>query len=119
MADVPHERSLAEKLKDKPFVIVGINSDKDRFATKKVCAEKGITWPSFWDGGSTRGPIAIRWNVDAWPTLYLIDAKGVIRYKGNSLRSISLREDPNGQLVQVHSLDEAVNNLINELSPKK
>ena len=27
------------------------------------------------------GPIAKKWNVSAWPTVYLIDAQGVIRYK--------------------------------------
>ena len=32
----PHERSLVEKLKDKPFVILGVNSDKDREKPKKL-----------------------------------------------------------------------------------
>ena len=31
----PHERSLVEKLADKPFVIVGVNSDKDRERLEK------------------------------------------------------------------------------------
>jgi hypothetical protein len=44
-------------------------------------AKENITWPQFFDGGGTSGPIATTWNVSGWPTLYLIDAKGVIRHK--------------------------------------
>ena len=42
-----------------------------------------ITWPSFWDG-STEGPISKQFRVRAWPTIYLIDHKGTIRYKWTS-----------------------------------
>lgn len=41
-----------------------------------------ITWRSFWDGGNTRGPIASAWGVKSWPTIYVVDDRGVIRYKG-------------------------------------
>jgi hypothetical protein len=77
----PHERSLVKKLEGKPFVILGINSDADREALKKVLAEEHLTWRSWWDGGSTEGPIATTWNVRGWPTTYVLDGKGVIRYK--------------------------------------
>jgi hypothetical protein len=42
--------------------------------------EEKITWPSFADE-DTSGPIATAWNVQGWPTIYILDAKGVIRYK--------------------------------------
>jgi len=77
----PHERSLVKRLESKAFVLIGVNSDKDRAELKKVLDKEKITWRSFWNGGSTRGRISSRWNVSAWPTLFLIDAKGVIRYK--------------------------------------
>ena len=38
-----------------------------------------ITWRSFFDGGKVGGPIATRWNIQGWPTVYLLDGKGVIR----------------------------------------
>jgi len=76
----PHERSLVEKYKQRPFAILGVNSDKDREQLKRRMAKENITWKSFFEGG-TGGPIATRWNVQAWPTLYLLDAKGVIRLK--------------------------------------
>jgi hypothetical protein len=37
------------------------------------------TWPSFWDG-EFNGPIQIRYIVDHYPTLYVLDPRGVIRY---------------------------------------
>jgi hypothetical protein len=77
----PHERSLVKKLTDKPFVLIGINSDTDRDRTKERVKEEKITWKSFWDGGSTSGPIASAWNVEGWPTLYILDHKGVIHHK--------------------------------------
>ncbi len=81
----PHERSLVKKLEDKPFAILGVNSDKDREELKKTLEEEKITWRSFWNGGSTNGPISKRWNVRGWPTLYVIDHEGIIRgkYLGN------------------------------------
>ena len=77
----PHERSLVKKYADQPFVIIGINSDKDREKLKEVLKEKDLTWRSFWNGGSTSGPISKEWNIRGWPTIYVLDAKGVIRYK--------------------------------------
>ena len=41
-----------------------------------------ITWRSFWCGAQgTGGPIPQQFSVRGWPTIYLIDAKGVIRNK--------------------------------------
>src|SRR5271154_6010674 len=77
----PHERSLVKKLEGKPFTIVGINSDQDRDKTKLVITKEEMTWRSFWNGGSTAGPISKKWNVHGWPTLYVLDDKGVIRHK--------------------------------------
>jgi peroxiredoxin len=75
---IPHERSLVEKLKDQPFALIGMNSDPKETLRKAMASEK-ITWRSFWDGGSTGGPIATRWNVHSWPTIYVVDQNGVIR----------------------------------------
>ena len=76
----PHEWSLVKRLEGKPFVLIGVNSDQDRAALKKVLEKEKITWRSFWNGGSPGGPIASRWDVQGWPSLYIIDATGVIRH---------------------------------------
>jgi hypothetical protein len=77
----PHERSLVKKMKDKPFVLLGVNSDGDKDKLKKRMAEEQITWRSWWDGGDTNGPIANQFNVHGWPTLYVVDHRGIIRHK--------------------------------------
>jgi len=76
----PHERSLVEKYADAPFALLGVNSDQDREKLKEVLEEKDLTWRSWWDE-STSGPIATQWNVSGWPTIYVIDDLGRIRYK--------------------------------------
>jgi|SRR5712671_3987811 len=78
---IPHERSLVAKLADQPFTLLGVNSDKDRDETRQKLAEEKMTWRSFFDGGSTNGPIATAWNISGWPTTYVIDAEGIIRHK--------------------------------------
>jgi hypothetical protein len=78
-----HERSLVKKLEDKPFVLVGVNSDSDKAELRKTIEKEQITWRSFWNGPEgTHGPISTKWNVQGWPTIYVIDAKGTIRFKG-------------------------------------
>jgi hypothetical protein len=66
----------------KPCALVGVNGDSDRAALKETLkAQGGAAWRSFWDGGGTSGPIATRWNVSAWPTVYVLDGEGRIRFK--------------------------------------
>jgi hypothetical protein len=78
----PHERSLVKRLEGKPFALIGVNSDTDKDELKKVMKEEGITWRSFWNGPmGTDGPISKAWNVHGWPTIYILDEKGVIRSK--------------------------------------
>ncbi len=93
MAEVPGERALVKRLEGRPFVLLGINGgENDREQARRVVRDEGITWRSWWDGTTQDGPIASRWNVDAWPTTYVLDAQGVIRFK-------DLRGDQLGQAV--------------------
>jgi hypothetical protein len=77
---LPHEKTLVERLKNEPFALIGINSDGDAAAVKKILSDQGITWRNAIDG-STEGPWAKTWNVRGWPTIYVLDQKGVIRYR--------------------------------------
>ena len=88
---VPHERSLVKQLADKPFALIGVNSDEDIEVARKSVEDLNINWRSFWNGEKgTMGPIATKWDIYSWPTTYLIDAKGIIRYK--NLRDEELNE---------------------------
>ncbi len=77
----PHERSLVSKMSGKPFVLLGVNSDQTREIVKDAQAKENLTWRSFWNGGGTGGPISRAWGISGWPTLFLIDSKGVVRKK--------------------------------------
>jgi hypothetical protein len=69
-----------KRLADKPFALIGVNSDTDREKLKETLKEEEITWRSFWNGPQgTSGPISKRWNVRGWPTMYIIDHEGIIR----------------------------------------
>jgi hypothetical protein len=72
-----------KRLADQPFALIGVNSDPDRDELKPVLEEEQITWRSFWNGPEgTSGPISSRWNVRSWPTIYVLDHQGRIRFKG-------------------------------------
>ena len=82
---IPHERSLVEKWKNRPFVLLGVNSDDtdgDEAIAKfrAQCKENGVTWRSF-RNESIEPKISDTWRVQGWPTLYFIDHEGVIRHK--------------------------------------
>src|SRR4051812_29576928 len=98
-----HERSLVKRLEDQPFALIGVNSDMDRDELKKVLEKEKITWRSFWNGGSTAGPISREWKVTAWPTIYVLDADGVIRHRN----------------VRGAAMDTAVDALLKETESKK
>jgi hypothetical protein len=78
----PHERSLVKRLESAPFALLGVNSDSDKKALRKHLEDENITWRSWWDEGIA-GPITTKWNVVTFPAIYIIDSKGVIRFKNN------------------------------------
>jgi peroxiredoxin len=73
-------KDVVKALADQPFAMIGINSDGEPAAVKQLMAENQVTWRQAIDG-SQQGPLAMHWNVRAWPTLYVLDKKGVIRFK--------------------------------------
>ena|ERR1041384_2845865 len=77
---IPHERSLVAELENQPFALIGVNSEASLEEYRKLAEQEKVTWPSFFDGGGTEGPIATRWGVNGWPTVFVIDKKGVIRH---------------------------------------
>ena len=78
---IPHEKAMVERLKARPFSLIGINSDGDRSVLNKILKEQQITWKNVVDG-STEGPVSTQWGINSWPTVYVLDAKGVIRHTG-------------------------------------
>ena len=78
-AMIPHERELVEKYKDKPFAILSVSADSEKGDLTEFLGSEKMPWTHWWDG--EKGPVTKMFKIKAFPTLYLIDAKGVIRKK--------------------------------------
>ena len=65
------------KLKDRPFALIGVNVNEFESKNLKERMDKEkMNWRSL----SNRA-ISVKWSARGTPTYYIIDAKGVIRYK--------------------------------------
>jgi len=90
MEMVPAERALAQRMQGKPFSLIGVNGDPSLQNAKRAMEREQMTWPSFWNGKEgAEGPIAKAWNVNGWPTIYILDAKGIIRFKGAAAQDLN------------------------------
>jgi len=78
-------RRLVEQMEGKDFALVGIHADDDNEKAKAAAEKYEMTWPSFQD--AREGPISRTYNVHGWPTIYVLDGKGVICYRGLYHRS--------------------------------
>ena len=78
MAKVPGERALVKALADKPFVLVGVADDEKAETVRATMRKEDMTWPNFYDG--QRGPIHQAWGVRKWPTTFVLDGKGTVRF---------------------------------------
>jgi AhpC/TSA family len=92
---------LVKRLEGKPFALIGVDADEMQDTLKKTQEDKKMTWRSFFDG--TNGPIAKAWRIEALPAIYVVDGKGVIRYKD----------------VRGEDMDQAVDRLLKQTEEKK
>jgi thiol-disulfide isomerase/thioredoxin len=78
-AMIPHEREMVAKFKDKPFSLVSISVDEDKKELEEFLEKESMPWVHWWEGAEA--PLVKQWNVRFFPTIYVIDGKGVIRHK--------------------------------------
>ena len=76
----PDNRKLLEDYAGRPLAFVGVMGDTELATVKESVESKTITWPVWWDGG-IHGPLATRWNVSGWPAIFVLDHRGIIRYR--------------------------------------
>jgi thiol-disulfide isomerase/thioredoxin len=98
----PDERELVKRLKNSPFALLSVNTDADRATLQKSIKDAEITWRCWWEGG-LEGPICKNWNITSFPTVYVLDGTGAIRFKN----------------VRGSSLDDAVKFLLKELEASR
>lgn len=81
---LPGEKKLVESFKGQPVTFVGLNGDESREKALKFAKEKNLPWASLWGRGTAEGAKEMpvdAWHIRAWPSYYVIDKAGVIRYK--------------------------------------
>jgi thiol-disulfide isomerase/thioredoxin len=96
---IPHEREMVKKLKGKPFVLVSISADDKKETLTKFLETNEMPWTHWWEG---RGPLLTQLDIRFFPTIYVLDGKGVIRYKG----------------VRGEAMEKAVETLLKEMEDK-
>ena len=76
-AMIPHEQELVTRMQNRPFVLLGVSLDNTPQELKAFLEKEKMTWPNIYDAG---GPIGKAWGIQGIPTVFLVDAKGVIRF---------------------------------------
>jgi thiol-disulfide isomerase/thioredoxin len=100
-AMIPHTRELVKKMDGKPFAFVSISADAEKKTVTEFIKKTPMPWTHWWNGD--RGGIVEDWNVEYFPTIYVLDHKGVIRFK-----------DLRGE-----KMEEAVEKLLKEMEDAK
>lgn len=99
-AMIPHERELVQRMKDKPFALISISADEALEDLTKFIAKEPMPWVHWYDGSS--GSIGNTLRIKGYPTIFVLDSKGTIRFKG----------------VRGKEMDEAVEKLVKETESK-
>jgi len=100
-AMIPHSRKLVGRLKGKPFAFVGVSFDDDPDTVKDFKSANPMPWTHWFNGKD--GEIAAKLDVTSFPTIFVLDGKGVIRYRN----------------VRGEALDKAVDQLLKEMEAEK
>ena len=90
----PDNRQLIEELSGQPFVFVGVQGDETIDTVHDSLDSETITWRVWWDRKDSNR-ISTQWNVREWPTTFVLDQRGVIRFRylrgqelANAVRSL-------------------------------
>jgi thiol-disulfide isomerase/thioredoxin len=78
-AMIPHERALVERLKGRPFELISISADAKKQTLVNFLAKEPMPWTHWWDGAE--GKIKEALNIDHYPTIFVLDGQGVIRFR--------------------------------------
>jgi peroxiredoxin len=95
-------RTMAERLKGRPFKMLGVSMSYSRVDAEEAIEKNGVTWPVWYDGDSRRGVISAQYHTRGRPDSFLIDAKGLIRFVN----------------IFGSDLDRAIESLLSELEPE-
>jgi thiol-disulfide isomerase/thioredoxin len=90
IAAMPHLKELQDKYGDRGLRVVGVLCDHELGKARRFLQEHEYDWPQFTDRSLTpesfTHPIASRYAVGGYPTLWIIDRAGVLREEGDRSR---------------------------------
>ena len=93
---------MVERLKDKPFQLVSISVDEKMETLKDFLAKEKMPWTHWWAGAESK--LVADWDIRGYPTIFVLDAQGVIRYK---------------QAGAIGDFEKVVDGLLKEMESKK
>jgi hypothetical protein len=99
----PHERSLVKRYKDRPFAMLGINVKDTQSLLEQLTKDEVVTW-KFWVDKPPAYRISTLYNIEGYPTILLLDQRGVIREK---------------DIFDMDVLDGAIEQLVREAEEQK
>jgi thiol-disulfide isomerase/thioredoxin len=102
-AMIPHERTMVERLKGQPFELISISADAKKQTLVNFLAKEPMPWSHWWDGAE--GKVTEALNIDHYPTIFVLDGKGVIRFK--ELRGEALEKAVDQLLAEQGSLSRS------------
>ena len=77
LAEMPSMQRLATALRDRPFRLLAVNVKESSSKVWKFKKLMNVTFTTLLD---SKGEVSQAWDVQIYPTSYLIDADGRIRY---------------------------------------
>ena len=78
MKEVPNVVAAYRKYHDSGFEIIGISLDQNKDAMLRMTAQKGMTWPQYFDGKGWENAISSGFQIKSIPTMWLVNKKGVL-----------------------------------------
>jgi thiol-disulfide isomerase/thioredoxin len=78
MKEVPNVVAAYQKYHDKGFEIIGISLDQKKGTMLRVAAQKGMTWPQYFDGEGWSNAISSGFHIQSIPTMWLVNKNGLL-----------------------------------------
>jgi peroxiredoxin len=88
--EMPNVAKVYNEFHDKGFEVIGISLDREKSEFEGYIRDNDIQWPQLFDGKYWTSDYAKLYAVNSIPATFLIDRKGVIRFKnvrGEKLRA--------------------------------
>jgi thiol-disulfide isomerase/thioredoxin len=79
-AMIPHEREMVKHFEGKPFMLLSVSADDKKETLTKFLEKEEMPWTHWWAG--RENAFLKTYQVKFFPTIYVLDSKGVIRAKG-------------------------------------